>query len=56
MMLAKVDAGAEQPQWRELAQKWDVSPAQVCKDKAKVIGMIREYSRRVKRFSYDGRE
>lgn len=56
MMLAKTDAGAEQPQWRELARKWGVSPAQVCKDKAKVVGMIKEYSRRVKRFSYDGEE
>ena len=52
-MLAKVDAGAEQPEWIELARKWGVCPGQITKDQKKIVGMIREYSGRVRRFSYD---
>ena len=54
MMLAKVDAGAGQPEWMDLVRKWGVCPGQITKDQKKIVEMIREYSRRVRRFSYDG--
>ena len=55
MMLIRIDAGSEQPQLLELARKWAVSPAQITKDQARIRSMIREYSERVWRFSYDRR-
>ena len=54
-MLEKVDTGCEQPLLLSLAAKWNISPAQVTKDQEKIRKMIREYSRRVHRFSYDRR-
>ena len=53
MLLIKTDAGADQPCWYELADKWGVSAAQITKDQKKIIRMIREYSGTERRFSYD---
>ena len=52
-MLMKAGAGAGQPEWGALARRWGVSSAQITKDQRKIIRMIREYSRTVRRFSYD---
>ena len=53
MLLIKTDAGADQPCWYELADKWGVTSGQISRDKKKIIRMIRKYSEQAHCFSYD---
>lgn len=55
LMLEKTDAGAEQPEWQELAKRWNVSHTQVARDRQYIIEVIRKYSQNEFRFSYDKR-
>jgi len=55
VMPAKAGAGCEQPMFLSLAVKRSISPARISKDREKIRKMIREYSRRVHRFSCDRR-
>jgi len=55
MMLERVDAGSEQPLLVSLAAKWNTSPVQITRDQEKIRNMIRDYSLRVHRFTYDRR-
>lgn len=55
VMLERIDAGSERPLLISLAAKWNISPAQINKDQEKIRNMIRDYSLRKHRFSYDQR-